>query len=800
MSRLLNDWRSAWRSLRRGRAVTAFAVLAFALGIGITTAVFTLFYSVLIKPLPYPDPDRLVLVYDVQPACKTCPASYEKYVDWTTRSSSFAVLGGSQTLLSVVTGVGEPERVSSVRATHTLAAVFGVKPAMGRWFSEEEDRPGAQRVVVLGDVYWRRAFGADPHVLGKTMTIDGDVYEVIGVMSPDFQHRRGEFYMPVARAFNASVRGNHFLAVYGRLKPGVTLQQAKQETTVLGDALMKEFGHNHGIDVADYYKTIVGSVVAPLRLLMGAVGLVLLIACANVANLLLASGLARRRELAVRAALGASRWDLARQLIVESVFLAVTGGALGLVLAQWAVTTFVRLAGTTLPRASSVQIDLTAVLFAIALSLVTGIVCGLWPIVRLNSRTLGRDVREGDLRTGSASGGRRFGNGLVVAEIALAFTLLVGAGLLIKNLLLIEHQEVGFAAERVVAFDLAPTGARYQNQDAVRAFYRDLLPKLVALPGVARVGITSHLPMYQFGWNGEVTLETGNPWRPQDAPLIERSWIGGDYFRTMGIEIVRGRAFDDRDRAGATPVSIISERTANLFWPGQDPLGKRFARGGSYTPNSGITQVVGVARDVRSYGLNITSPYLMYLPVEQEPFTAMTVVMRTSGADPTTVVPSVRQVVGAIDPLLPVARVQTMEDVVIRTVSQPRLISSLTSLFGGLAGFLAAVGVYGVMAYNVRRERRAFAIRLALGADPRSVRRLVLTRGLVLGTLGVGIGAGGALLLTRTMQALLTDVKPADPMVFGITAALLVVVALLAGYLPAFQASRTDAMIVLRTD
>jgi putative ABC transport system permease protein len=800
MSRMLNDWRSAWRSLRRGRAVTAFAVLAFALGIGITTAVFTLFYSVLIKPLPYPDPDRLVLVYDVQPACKTCPASYEKYIDWTTRSSSFAVLGGSQTVLAVVTGVGEPERVSAVRATHTLAAVFGVQPVIGRWFTDEEDRPGARKVVVLGDAYWRRAFGADPHVLGKTMTIDADVYEVIGVMSPDFQHRRAEFYMPVARAFNAGQRGSHFLAIYGRLKPGVTLEQAKQETKILGDALMKEFGHNHGIDVADYYKAIVGSVVEPLRLLLGAVGLVLLIACANVANLLLASGLARRRELAVRSALGASRWDLARQLTVESVVLAVTGGALGLLLAQWAVTTFVQLAGTTLPRASSVRIDLTTVLFAIALSLVTGVLCGLWPVIRLNSRTLGRDVREGDLRTGSAAGGRRFGNGLVVAEIALAFTLLVGAGLLIKNLLQIEHQQVGFTAERVVAFDLAPTGARYQNQDTVRAFYRDLLPKFAAVPGVVRAGLTSHLPMYQFGWNGEVTLETGNPWRPQDAPLIERSWIGGDYFKAMGIDIVRGRSFDERDRTGATPVTIISERAANLFWPGQDPIGKRFARSATFTPKDPITEVVGVARDVKTFGLNTTSPYLMYLPIEQESFTALTVVLRTSGADPTTVIPAARQVVAAADPLLPVARVQTMEDVVSRSVSQPRLISSLTSLFGGLAGFLAAVGVYGVMAYNVRRERRAFAIRLALGADPSSVRRLVLGRGLLLGTVGVVIGAAGALLLTRTMQALLTDVKPADPMVFGITAALLVVVALLAGYLPAFQASRTDAMMVLRTD
>jgi putative ABC transport system permease protein len=800
MSHTWNDWRFALRSLRRGRAVTAFAVLAFALGIGITTAVFTLFYSVLLKPLPFPDPDRLVVVYDVQPACKTCPASFEKHVEWSARSTSFSALGGSSTLNAVITGAGEPERVPAVRATHTLTKVFGLEPAIGRWFTAAEDTSGGPKVVVLSDPYWRRQFAGDRAVLGRTLTIEGEPHQVIGVMPREFQHRRGEIFLPVARAFDAANRGNHFLLTYGRLKPGVTLARADEEMTTLGAAFMKEFGHNHTIDVADYYQAVVGTVVEPLRMLMGAVGLVLLIACANVANLLLASGLARRRELAVRAALGATRWDLARQLTIESVALALAGGALGVLLAQWAVSTFVQLAGTTLPRAAFVRIDAPVVAFAFGLSLVTGLVCGLWPVVRLNSRTLGRDVREGDLRSGSHAGGRRFGNGLVVAEIALAFTLLVGAGLLIKNLARIERQDIGFSSARLVAFDLAPSGARYRDQETLKSFFRDLPPRLSALPGVTGVGLTSHLPMYQFGWNGEVTLDAGNPWDPKAAPLIERAWVGADYFGTMGIAIVRGRAFDDRDRQGATRVTIISERTAEKFWPGQNPIGRRFARGGTFGGNNPITEVVGVARDVRTYGLTQQSPYLMYVPIEQEPFSAMTVVLRTDAANPTSVMPLVRQVVASQDPLLPVARVQTLTDVVSQSVSQPRLISSLTSLFGALAGFLAAVGVYGVMAYNVRRERRAFAIRLALGADPRAVRRLVLRRGLVLGTLGVVCGAGGALLLTRTIQTLLTNVEAADPMVFGITAGALLVVTVVSGYLPAFQASRTDPLVVLRAD
>lgn len=787
----------ALRSLVRLRTAMGFAIVAYALGIGITTAVFSLFYGVLIKPLPYPNPDELVAVYDTQPACKTCPASWEKYIDWTTRNKVFSVMGGSMTTLSVVTGIGEPERIGCVRATYTLATVFGVTPALGRWFNAQEDAPGGPKVVVLSDGYWRRKFNADRNVLGRTMTIDDEPYEIIGVMSPDFQHRRAELYMPVQRAFNPANRGNHFLATYARLKPGVTPQDAQREMVALGKTLAVEFGHNHGIDVQPYSLVVVGSVAQPLRVLMGAVSFVLLIACANVANLLLASGLARRRELAVRTALGATRWDLTRQLTIESVVLALVGGGIGLLLAEWCVHTFVTMGTAILPRATTLGIDGVVVLFAIALSLVTGVLCGLWPVLRLNSKTMGRDVREGDLRSGTQAAGRRVGNGLVVAEIALAFSLLVGAGLLVKNLIGLETQDMGFTTERLVAFDLAPTGERYKDGDRVTQFYEDLLPKLQSMPTVTSVGLTSHLPMYQFGWNGEVSLEGGNPWKANEAPLVENRWIAGEYFKTMGIPIEKGRAFDDRDRKGSTAVAIISERAANTFWPGQNPIGRRFSKGGPSNPKY---EVVGVAHDVMSYGLTAKVPLEMYVPIAQESFGAMTVVLRTRADDPTTVIPAARQVVASIDPVMPLSRIQRMDDVVSQSVTQPRLISSLSSLFGGLAGLLAAVGVYGVMAYNVRRERRAFGIRLALGADPSQVRSLVIRRGLLLGAAGVLIGAFGALLLTRTLQALLTNVKPADPFIFAVTGLGLLVVTVLSGYLPARQASRTDPMIVLRSE
>ena len=792
MSRLINDSRAAWRVIRRGRATSAFAVLAFALGTGITTAVFSLFYGVLLKPLPYPNSDELVAVYDTQPACKTCPASFEKYIEWKTRNQVFQAIGGSWAPLVVITGQGEPERIQAVRATATLLDVFQIRPLMGRWFTDAEDQANGPKVVVLSEGYWRRRFNGDPTAVGRTLTIDDDSYQIIGVMSDSFQHRRAEIFMPVQRAYTPGNRGSHFLATYARLKPGVTPVQAQTAMVALGGALAREFGHNHGIDVEPYYQVVVGSVQLPLRVLMGAVCLVLLIACANVANLLLASGLARRREFAVRAALGATRRDLARQLVIESVALALIGGALGLAAADWIVRGFVQLADTILPRSTTIGVDWMVSLFSILIALVTGVICGLWPVFRLNDRGMAAAVRQGDLRSGTQGG--RLGNSLVVAEIALAFSLLVGAGLLVRNLIDLEAQDTGFVADRLVAFDVAPSGSRYADPARQQDFYRQLLPKIAAIPGVTSAGATSHLPMYQYGWNGEVTLEGGNPWKPGDAPLVENRWVGGAYFKAMGITIERGRAFDDRDRAGATPVVIISTSTASKFWPGENPIGKRFSKGGP------MLEVVGVAHDVLTFGLTRKTPYELYVPIQQDAFGPMTVVMRTSGVDPTTVVPAARRAVAEVDSLLPVSKVQTMDDVVSRSVTQPRLVSRLSSLFGGLAGALAAVGIYGLMAYTVRRQRREFGIRLALGADPRRVRALVVRRSLTLGVVGIAIGAVMALLLTRTMESLLGKVKPEDPLVFGLTAAVLIAVTVVAGYLPARQASRTDPLVVLRVE
>jgi putative ABC transport system permease protein len=790
----MRDLRYALRTFVRGGSVTVLAVLAFALGIGVTTAVFSIFNAVLLKPLAYPDSRELVAVFDTQPACKTCPASFPKYHDWKERNQVFAAMGGATPASFVMTGQGEPERVAGMATTASLDDVLRVRPLMGRWYSEAEDQPGGPKVVVLSYGFWSARFNQEPNIIGQRITFDGEPYEVIGVMPQSFAYRNGDVFVPLQRKLDPATRGSHFLVTYARLKKGVTVERAATEMRALGQTLAREFGNNHGIDVRSLYEVVVGNIRTPLRVLLGAVFLVLLIACANVANLLLAAGLARRRELAIRLALGAGQRELAQQLVAEGLVLAIAGAVLGVLLAVWAVRTFVVLAGTLLPRAATVQIDGRVLAFTAVITVLVGILCGLWPLIRLRTRELASAVREGDTRTGSGAGGR-FGNGLVVAEIALAYALLVGAGLLVKNLVLLEGRDAGINPVHVVAFDVSPAGPRYSDADRVVAFYRDLLDRLHPVSGVESVGATTGLPMYRFGTNSELTLESGNPWNPGDAPLVEWRWIAGDYFKTMGIQLLQGRLFDRRDKQGAPAAIVINKSMADKFWPGQSPLGKRVSTNGHNGP---WLEVIGVVNDVRSYGLAARTPYEMYRTVEQSPDGPMTIVIRTTADDPSQVVQAARSIVATLDPTLPVSHVQTMEEVVAASVGQPRLLSALTSLFGGLAGLLAMVGVYGVTAYNVRRQRREYGIRLALGANSAAVQKLVLARGVVVAIAGVAIGSLGAFLLTRTLQAMLNDVKPTDPIVFAMNAGIVMLVSLLACFLPARAAGRVDPMVVLR--
>jgi putative ABC transport system permease protein len=796
MGRVIQDFRFAFRTFLRGRSVSVLAVLAFAVGIGATTAVFSIFNAVLLNPLPYPEPDRLVAVFDTQPACASCPASFPKYHDWKSRNQVFAAIGGSTPAPSVMTGKGDPERVLSMSVTASLGDVFRITPALGRWFTEDEDQPGGPKLVVLSDAFWKRRFNGSRAVIGQRIVLDGVAHEIIGVTAEDFSHRTAEAFIPLQRQLDPATRGSHFLATFARLKPDVPLERATAEMRALGQTLAAEFGHNHGIDVRALHEVVVGNIRSPLRVLLGAVFLVLLIACANVANLLLAAGVARRRELAIRVALGAGRGHLVRQLASESVVLALAGGAIGILLASWAIRTFVVLAANQLPRAASIAVDDRVLAFTAVLSLAVGVGCGLWPLLRLRSRELAAAVREGDTRTGSGSG-TTFGNGLVVAEIAVAFALLVGAGLLVKNLVLLLGRDAGVDSTRVIAFDLAPSGPRYNDGARVTAFHKGVLERLSGLGTIASVGAVSHLPMYRFGTNGDISIEGGNPWKADSAPLVEYRWIAGDYFKTLGIPLLNGRLFTPQDRQGSQQVVVVNKAMADKFWPGQDPIGKRLSGGSPYNGQN-AWQVIGVVGNVRSYGLGAPAPYEMYRTLDQQPFGPMTYVARSRTDDTGPIVQAARQIVASIDAAVPVNSPQTMDDVVAGSVGQPRLMSALSSLFGVLAGLLAMVGVYGVTAYNVRRQRREYGIRLALGAAPAEVQRLVLRRGTLVAVLGVALGVAGGVLLTRTLQSMLNDVKPLDLPVFAATSAVVLLVVVLASYIPARSAGRVDPMVVLR--
>jgi putative ABC transport system permease protein len=798
MTKLGNDVRQAMRVAMHQKSVTAMAIVAFALGIGVTTAVFSIFNGVLLAPFPFPDPEQIVAVFDTQPACATCPASFPKYHDWKDRNRVFSAIGGSTQTFFVMTTTGQPEQLIGASTTASLNDVFRVRPRLGRWYSPEEDRPGAPKVVVLSHKFWMRGFNGDRALLGRRLTLNGEPYDVIGVMPESFTHRNADVYVPLARQLDPATRGSHFLTIYARLQPGVTLERATADMRALGQTLAKEFGHNHGIDVKSYYELIVGNIRGSLQVLLGAVLMVLLIACANVANLLLAAGFARRRELGIRMALGAGRGDLARQLTCEGLLLAVVGGALGLLLAVGTVRVFVALATDILPRAATIQVDGRVLAFTAAISVAVGILCGLWPLLRLRVSTLTTTLREGDVRTSSGTTG--FGNGLVVAETALAFALLVGAGLMVKNLVLLERRDAGIRTDHVITFDLTLSGPRYKEPAAIKELYRSVYDRLKQVGGVQAVGLGSHLPMYRFGNNGEMTREGGNPWGPNENPLVEYRYLHGDYLKALGIPLLRGRLLDDRDRQGTNGV-LINQAMADKFWPGQDPIGRHFGQG-QFTPKAASdgswNEVVGVVGNVRSFGLTRPTPYEFYRTTDQVPFQAMTVVIRTSTIDPATLIPTARSIVTSLDPQLPVTRVQTMVDVVSASVGQPRLLSALTMVFGGLAGLLAMVGIYGVTSYNVWRQRHEHGIRLALGANPGIVQRLIIARGARSAVAGIAIGIAGALLLTRTLQTMLNDVRPTDPTVYAINAALILTVSLLACYAPARWAGKVDPASVLR--
>ena len=791
METFRHDLRFALRLFARNPGFALLAVVALALGIGANTAVFSVVDAVLIKPLPFPNPDALVFVYDTQPFCATCPASYPKYVDWRDQNAVFDAVGGYSPGSSVMTGKGTPERIRTARVTATLFRVFQVPPIAGRWIADDEDKPDATPVALLSYGFWLERFGRDPNVVGQTIQLDGITRTIVGVMPPEFTVGRAQVWTPLAIALDPKTRGSHFLPVVARLKRGVSVAAAQREMVVLGARLAKEYSTNHGVDVASYRNASVGDTGRSLLVLLGSVAFVLLIACANVANLLLARAAGRRREISIRAALGAARSRLARQLVTESVVLALGGGALGVLLAWWGVRAFVSMAPANFPRVQAIAVDAGVLGFTFAVSVATGLLFGLAPAIHALRQNPGDALKQEESRSGGSRGVRRVSGALVVFEIALSLVLLVGAGLMVKSLLRLQHQDAGFATERLLTFDVTLPRLTYPDNARVKAFFDQALARLRAVPGAERVGAINLMPLVNWGTNGDFTIE-GRPWPDGKSPLIEQRVVAGDYFQAMGIRLLRGRLFTERDVEGGPRVIVINDTVARRYFDTDDPVGRRMKLGGG-----DWFEIVGVVSSIRSAELSRAPLIESYVAQTQFPNRSLTFAIRTT-ADPAALTASARQAIAGVDPQQPIAAVRSMDEIVRTSTARPRLLSSMTALFALIAALLAAVGTYGIMAYSVSQQTREIGIRMAMGADAAAVVRVVLARGALLVAGGVALGAAGAFALTGVLRTMLYEVSPTDPSVFAATCAGVSVVALAACYVPARAATRVDPIVVLR--
>jgi putative ABC transport system permease protein len=782
-------------------SITIIAVVALALGIGANSAIFSVVNSLILRPLPYAEPDRLVML-----AVGGREASAADFADWKAQSATLENLSALSYWNANLGGVEVPERLRGFLVTSDLFPMLGVRPAHGRTFLPEEAQTGRDGVVVLSHGVWQRVFGGDPNIIGKTLTINGRTRSVIGVMPPNFQfYDKAEAWAPlVLNPNDASVgaRRAHYLIAAARLKPGATIQQAQAEMNAINGRLGEQYPEtnaNRAVKLVTVHEYAVGDVRPALLVLLGTVGCVLLIACANVANLLLARGAARQRELAVRVALGARRSRIVRQLLTESALLALVGGALGLLLALWGVDLLVGNIPpgwiNAIPLSGGVGIDLRVLGFALALSLLTGLVFGLAPALQISNPDLNSVLKEGG-RTGAGGGlnQSRLRNLLVVAEVALSLTLLIGAGLMIRSFVQLMKVTPGLNPENVLTMQTALPGLKYAKDEQVTAFYTQAVERIASIPGVLAVGTTTNLPL---GGGNQTTkvLVSGKPVPPSaQIPEISFRDISPDYFRALEIPLLKGRTFTARDTADAPGVAIVNETMARrLFGSAEEAIGQRLTD----EDGKGAREIVGLVGDVRHSGLDAELRAEMFVPYTQESSRSMTFVVRTA-SDPVGFIPAVRSQLRAVDKDQPVDEVRTMTQVIAESVSQRRLTMLLFGLFAALALTLATIGIYGVMSYSVSQRAHEIGVRLALGAQRSDVFRLVIGQGMILTLGGIALGLAAAFALTRVLAGLLYGVKATDPLTFAGISLLLLLVALVACLVPARRATRVDPMTALR--
>ncbi len=812
MESFLQDCRYALRMLVRSPGFTLIAVLALALGIGANSAIFSIVNAVILKPLPYDKPEQLVQLWmrftNIGIPNDQNWVSAPEFVDLQQNQSLSHLAAISSDSFNINIS-GAPERIDSAVVSTSFFPLLGVQAQLGRVFLPEEGQPGRQHVVLLSDGLWRRRFGADPAIPGRKLVMNGQSYLIVGVLPRDFHlPLESEVWTPLVFSsddLSPNNRGSHAYEVIARIKPGLSLEQARADMDVVSQRIMEQHPEypyrqfNFRVLTIPLLEQQIGDIKTALWVLMSAVGLVLLIACANVANLLLVRASSREREIAVRQALGVSRWRLIRQLLTESAILGLMAGAIGLSLGYWALRLLTTLAATSFPRVVEARMDLRVLGFTLLISLATGILFGLAPA--FSSRHVTHDALKEGGRGGTAgAGSQRLRSTLVVAEVALSLTLLVGAGLLIRSFLRLQEVDTGFRPDGVLTMRISLPEQKYTKIEQTQTFYRELLDHIRRLPGVDAAGGVTGLPLSGTGGSGTTTVDSQAVQAQDASPEADQRPVFPGYFEAMGIPLVRGRYFDQRDNEKSAPVAIIDETMAKTYWPNEDAIGKRIKQGGRQSTQPWRT-IVGVVRHVRYRTLESPSRVEFYWPYDQTSFALgqMSLAIHTS-SDPRSLAGVVQRQVQALDPDQPVYRIRTMGELMSESMARRRLSMFLLAIFAGVALALAAVGIYGIMSYSVAQRAHEVGIRMALGARSSDVVRMVLGQSLGLTLAGIFVGLLGSLALTNFLSSLLFNVKATDTMTFLIVAVILAVVALVASFVPAYRATTVDPVNALRQE
>jgi predicted permease len=803
MQNFFQDVRYGIRTLARVPGFTFIAIVVLALGIGANTAIFSVVNGVMLKPLAYRNANELVVLWEKMKQTDTLDLAPDDFVEYRARAQSFEQVAASVKQGYTLTGNDEPLRMDGAEVSANLFQLLGVEPLLGRGFLAEEDKPGASHVVVLSYSLWQRQFGGDKKILNQTIRLNGEPHTVVGVMPADFQYpppllrgnaleARSELWTPLL-VETMQGRNSHGLLAIGRLKKGVSFEQARAEVDIIAEQRDEKTRASHngiGANLLLLHEQVVRKIRPALLILLGAVGFVLLIACANVASLLLVRAAARQKEIAIRSALGAGRRRIVQQLLIESLLLALPGGGLGLLLAEWGNTLLLKLGASNIPRVDQIGTDSRVLLFTFGVSLVTGILFGLVPALKASSPNLVETLKEsGRNSTGSTN---RLRSALMVTEVALALVLLVGAGLLIKSFWQLQQVDPGFKVENLLVMETTLPVTKYAEGYQQTAFYQQALEKLSSLPGVQSSAIVNIPPL--SGRRGVDAFEiegSANSRNVSDVPLADYRSISADYFQVMGISVLSGRAFTPGDTASAPLVAIVNQATARRYFQDENPLGKRIK-----TKDEWRT-IVGVVSDVRQSGLDEQAATHLYVPFFQLPQGRMGWVVRTT-TEPLNLLASIRNQIYEVDKDQPVYNVHTMERILAESLSQRRLNMLLLGTFSATALLLSLVGIYGLIANSVTQRTREIGIRQALGAQKRDVLRMMIKQGMLLTLTGIGIGLLAALMLTQFLKGLLHEVNDKDPLTFAGVALLLAAVALLACYLPARRVTKVDPMVALR--